>query len=631
MTMKKLLCLLLALCVLLPVNALALNYQLHLPNDATFETMEEAHANGPAWLAEVTGRNYKPDPAMDDYPAGTTWVYRAPGMYTCMSAALRMNTNFLVYTDQTFESKDAAYAYIADMGLIDIVNACYGSIVLVTPIDPEKGFGDADQYAFYQLQSAMCNLTYATGVRNTPEYAYYADNSYYGGLTYRYAIGIDGGATFLNDYVAPVLDYVSRMAGMLLINGKMDRVRQVASLVPVYLVNPRADVVEKYKEANQVNAWGMEGDTKYYFNQQRPLQKVCVEELDAIDMKALVKKVYEGMFVKAFRSAVANPSLYTPATPYRSYNWNKAPYSLGARVPFYTGKTPGGLYVKEHFEERFIDLQTTTGEYLQTWFEILPEEVLDGTAADGSIPLILAIHGGGDDALQFVDETGLLPIAEQERIAIVAPTNNVYAIDRVAMPALVRYMLAEYPALDASRVYVTGYSVGGMATCATTYGAPELFAASVPMAAGMPPTGKHNPTEEELANIAQYDMPFLLMCSTYEGFYLRDLDALDGRYQSYLTTFVSHNRMAALDFDFEAYPMSGFKADHFVRVLLNGEYYNNTWTLCNDAGIPMVSLSITEGLPHGLYQEYGVLAWNFMKHYARDPKTGALSYNANGF
>ncbi len=633
--MKKLLSLFLILYVMIPISAFALNYKLHLPNDATFETMEEAHANGSAWLAKVTGRPYAPDPAMDSYPVGTSWVYRAPGTYTCMTAALRMNTNFLVYTDKSFASKNDAYAYIKDMGLVDTVNACYGSIVLVTPIDKKAGFGDADQYAFYQLQSAMCNLTYAAGTRGKPDFAYYADNSYYGGLTYRYAIGIGGGANFLNDYVASTLDYVSRMAGMLLINGKMDAVREVASPVPVYLVNPGDGVVEKYKAGNRTDASGYEGDAQIYFNQQLPLRKVCVEQIKNIDLKALVSKVYEGLFVKTFRNAVANPALYTPGTPYRNYNWNKAPYSLGARVPFYTGKTAGGLCVTEHFEERFADIKTTTGEYLQTWFEVLPQEVLDGTAVKASIPLILAIHGGGDDALQFVDETGLLPIAEKERIAIVAPNNSVLAVDNVAMPALVRYMLAAYPALDPSRVYVTGYSTGGMGTCAATYGAPELFAASVPMAAGNPPsatmpTGKYDPTDAQVANIAKYDMPIMIMCSTYEGFFDRNVGGLDARYQTYLNTFLSGNHMDPITFDFATYPRSGFKADRYSRTVLNGEYVANNWVL-NKNGIPMLSLNITEGLPHGLYQEYGVLGWNFMKHYARDPKTGKLRYNVNGF
>ena len=71
----------------------------------------------------------------------------------------------------------------------------------------------------------------------------------------------------------------------------------------------------------------------------------------------------------------------------------------------------------------------------------------------------------------------------------------------------------------------------------------------------------------------------------------------------------------------------GFPADRIVKTKLNGEYNNTTWYLNNDAGIPMVGVSFTEFLPHGLYPEYGKLAWNFMKHYARNAQTGAIEYN----
>ena len=624
--MKKILCILLILCVL-PMSALALNYQPHLPNEATFETIEEAHANGPVWLAEVTGRNYVADPAMDDYPKGTTWVYRAPQMYTCLSAALRMNTNFLVYTDKAFESKDDALAYITDLGLVDIVNECYGVIVLVTPINKDTGFGDADQYAFYQLQSAMCNLTYTVGARNTPEYAYYADNSYYGGLTYRYAIGIDGGATFLNNYVASTLDYVGRLAGILLVNSTMEYVREVAAPVPAYLVNPKADIVEKYKKANGTTTWGYDGDVTYYFNQELPIQKVYVEQAAEVDLKALIAKVYDEMFVRVLRIPVVKANLNTPATPYRNYNWNQAPYSLGERVPFYTGVTPGGLIFTEHVEDRFSEICTDTGEYLQTWYEVLPAEVLDGTAVEHSIPLILANHGGGDDVMQFLDEIGLLPVAEDERIAIVAGFHS--SITRIvdqAMPALVRYMLETYPALDPARVYVTGYSAGGVGTMNSTYGAPELFAASCPMAVPF-----HYATEEELANIPQYDIPFLITTSTYDAFYDRTYNGVAARYTTFINDWLGYNEMDPIEFDFETYPISGFKGDVYTRTVLNGEYANHNWLILNKDGVPMVSLNVTEDLPHGLYQEYGPMVWNFMKHYARDPETKEILYSAYGF
>jgi hypothetical protein len=54
------------------------------------------------------------------------------------------------------------------------------------------------------------------------------------------------------------------------------------------------------------------------------------------------------------------------------------------------------------------DLKTIAGEYLQAWFEYLPEEVLNNTAPAGTVPLILAMHGSGNNPRSFVDEIGLL-------------------------------------------------------------------------------------------------------------------------------------------------------------------------------------------------------------------------------
>jgi hypothetical protein len=40
----------------------------------------------------------------------------------------------------------------------------------------------------------------------------------------------------------------------------------------------------------------------------------------------------------------------------------------------------------------------------------------------------------------------------------------------------------------------------------------------------------------------------------------------------------------------------------------------------------MIALSVTEGLVHALYPEYGKITWNFARHYSRDQKTGAIKY-----
>ena len=626
--MKKALALALAFAMLLTGNVFALDHKNTFDNEATFETMEEAHVNGAEWLSAETGRNYIPDPAMDDYPEGTTYVYRSPNMYTSMTAALRMNTNFLVYTDAAFESKDDAYTYLEDMGLIDYANEGIGSIILVTPINPETGFGAADQVAYYKLQSAMCNLLFATGDRSTPmnEREYYADNSYYGGLTYRYAIGIDGGATFLNNYVSSVIDYGGRLAGMLLIGGKMDSIRDIPAPIPAYLVNATERAIDKYAAANGVDAWGHDGGLEICWNKALPLQKVCACEAEEIDLKTIVADAYNRIFLKTMRIPVVKAGLYTPGTLYDNYNFNEAPYSIAKRVAWFTGRTEGGLIVTEHVEDRFADICTENGEYLQSWTEILPEEVLDGTAAPASIPLILANHGGGDDELQFVDEIGLLPVAERERVAIGAAYHgNITAINNKALPAFVRYLLDEYPALDPSRVYVCGYSMGGMATHASIYGAPELFAAACPMAIPY-----YYATDEELENMKNYEMPYMMTTSTYDAFYA-DGVGVTFNYPTYLNLFLSYNGIDEIEFDFDTYLHSGFAGDIYTCELLNGEYYNHTWLMRNADGIPMVGLNVTEDLIHALYPEYGEVVWNFFKHYSRDPETAKISYTETGF
>ena len=124
------------------------------------------------------------------------------------------------------------------------------------------------------------------------------------------------------------------------------------------------------------------------------------------------------------------------------------------------------------------------------------------------MPLILGNHGGGDEVRQFVDEMGLLALAGNERVAVVAADHQSLPNDvrGPALTALVKYMLATYPALDPSRVYAIGYSMGGGATYTVGYYEPSLFAAIAPIAGT-----NIEPTAAEVArfgNTPTADIPF---------------------------------------------------------------------------------------------------------------------------
>ena len=640
--MKKLIGILLTLCLAVTIfPAFAWSYTQHSSNEATFETLEEAHVNGPAYLGKITGRVYAQDPCLESYPQGTTYVYRSPKMFTPLSAAPRMNTNLLVYTDQAFESKDAALTYLVSLGLTEIIDQACGSIVLVTPADPATGFSVADQYAFYLLQTAMCNI----GARKNTDgvTTYSMDNAYYGGVTNRYLIGIDGGSTFINNYIASSFDYITRIAGMMLVNGTVDRIRQVASFVPTYLVNPTDLAIEKYKLANQIDAEGFDGDVMYYFNQAQPLQKLVVNYAEL--SPSLMMDVYNNFLCKAMRVGVTMPGLNSPATLYGGYTFDTAPYSLGKRNAVFNGRTADGINIIEKQADTFIDIKTedgflsfnedgsrglpvTGGCYLDTWYEFLPDEVLDGTAAEGSIPLVLVNHGGEDDPVQCVDEMGWLVKSGEERIAMVCGASaQIYAIGARIWPTLVHYMLDTYPALDASRVYVTGYSMGGGATLFSVYGEPSLFAAGVP---GSPLS--YAPTEDQEAALRTCNVPLLMLSSSLNGDIKndREMSSYENHHASLQYIFTKMRDIDGMDpvvFDFETYRYFGAKADSYVKTTLNNEYAHQLWMLNNDKGIPMLGLSVIDFMPHGLYQEQANVSWDFMKHYSRDLETKELIYH----
>jgi hypothetical protein len=625
------------LIITLAFSAFALNYSGSQGNQATFETLEETRASSPAAVAQLetnNGKTFKSHPVLDGYPKETTYIYRSANLFGGRAAA-RLNTNILLFAEKSFSSKDAALAYLKSLDLIKIIDEAIGSIVLVTPSNPKAGFTADDQKYYYALQTAM--LAQKASGKSGNVTSYYSDAEYFGGYGYTYVIGIDGGATFLNNFVAGTFDYVSRIAGMLLINGKMDNVRNVAALVPAYLVNAPESIVAKYKKANDVDAYMNAVGIETYFNQAFPLRKVVVaKEAGNPDAAKYIQDAYYNMFIKAMRVPVIKQGLYSGSTPYQGYNFDEAPYSLCRRNAAINGITRDGIHVIRKTSELFSDMKSKDGEYLQTWFEYLPDEVLKGTAPAGTVPLILAMHGGGDDPRVFVDEIGLLDLAGSERFVMVAPehqslnfarTNdpNIQGLLCNILPRFVKHILKMYPALDPARVYVTGYSMGGAATLKAVNGDPFVFAAAVPMAAA-----GYTATAEQAVQLKKAHLPVMFTTSSFDlgGAFDQANGNIAVGYQTQLNLFLGYNGIKTIDaFDFVKNPVNGFKADRLEKIRLNNEYDNYCWYLNNSDGVPMVALNYTEHLIHALYPEYARIAWDFVKHFSRDQKTGAIKFN----
>ena len=110
--------------------------------------------------------------------------------------------------------------------------------------------------------------------------------------------------------------------------------------------------------------------------------------------------------------------------------------------------------------------------------------------ADGPLPLLLYLHGGGESGydLDLLKTCGLPKLLEEGRTVpfiVLAPQNTQpdQLFSDEAVFALLDEVMTTY-SVDPKRVYLTGFSRGGFAAWRMAVQRPDLFAALVPIAAG---------------------------------------------------------------------------------------------------------------------------------------------------
>ena len=192
-----------------------------------------------------------------------------------------------------------------------------------------------------------------------------------------------------------------------------------------------------------------------------------------------------------------------------------------------------------------------------------------------------------------------------------------------ALGALVFYMIETYPAIDLSRVYATGYSKGGAASIAVGVEHPDLIAAIAAMA-----PADYTPLPEDEEQFKTLDIPYMFTTSSVDK--EKNVSWSDGslqsRPQAMINNFMRYNEMEEISYDFDTYPIVGFKEDAFSQKILNNEHENLTWYKNNEQGIPMLAISFTRDLVHALYPEYAKIGWDYLKHFSRDLETGEVIF-----
>ncbi|MBO4416461.1 MAG: hypothetical protein J5824_10850 [Lachnospiraceae bacterium] len=102
-----------------------------------------------------------------------------------------------------------------------------------------------------------------------------------------------------------------------------------------------------------------------------------------------------------------------------------------------------------------------------------------GLFDNGSVPLLLAFHGGGDSAFYISHISGWAKIAHRHNFLLVAIENHLNST-AIEMVELIEKLKARY-SIDTSRIYCSGFSMGGCKSWDMIGEYPLTLAAAAPM------------------------------------------------------------------------------------------------------------------------------------------------------
>jgi polyhydroxybutyrate depolymerase len=126
-----------------------------------------------------------------------------------------------------------------------------------------------------------------------------------------------------------------------------------------------------------------------------------------------------------------------------------------------------------------------------------------------ALPLVIALHGAGQDAASFAEETRFAEAAASLRMLVVFPNGSgteegklswnahfccgvgvAEQVDDIGFVGALIDDIAKHRAIDRKRIYATGMSNGGMLTYQLAAAHPEWFAAIAPVSAAIGGTSR---------------------------------------------------------------------------------------------------------------------------------------------
>lgn len=296
--------------------------------------------------------------------------------------------------------------------------------------------------------------------------------------------------------------------------------------------------------------------------------------------------------------------------------------------------------------------------FSHTWYEYVPPK-LRGTGE--KVPLLFYFHGGGCVPLYGAEQSGWHDVADREDFIVVYPEAsqdhrwNVWndldggrlCSDRDFFLALIEHMKAVHP-IDETRIYVSGFSMGGMMSNAMACALPNIVAAAAPcnafnegyfssfkafmsriqgnsydpaggMENGADGSVEQSKTRREAdARKAAYDyrMPVIQTAGLLDGAW-PIVRAEDARLKTF-DYWRTYNHIHTEPFVQDVLSESGVTADETFYEGDDGRFLCHRW-FTEDAGhAPLYQLLLVKRCPHALDIRTAGIVWEFLKRFARN-------------
>ena len=507
------------------------------PAKGTFERLENI---------AVTDSPYTPE---GDY---SFYLYSPsdPHDFDLMSGQL--NAVIFVYPDEPFASQEEAYAKLEEMGLIDIAESAPAYIICPDPLNGES-YTQEDLNVYYESQIYLAGGKIISFTPPTGEY----ERRTYNNLQYIIAEG--DGATFVNNVLS---QNASRIAAILTFGGEMDEDLEPGLALPAYLVDPCDTALNYYKT---VNATDSEPSPGHFVNSSYTEKQVIVKDGSSSFDAQIIADAWGSLLSRITRAPMLNDVV---ANTFDMSEWVLMSWPNYEEL---------GLTVKEH-------------TYSYDGKDYVAYDYIPGSyTGDEAVPLVVLLHGFSEDPLCPAATCGWADVAAEEGFILVAPdyVNDIES-KGIAVDCVMQIVTESIEAynIDPSRVYLTGFSMGGMNTFFTSYLNTEVFAAIAPMA-GFPILDGFE------TKAAEYDLPTFFLTGLADdknvSFYEDGTIAVNAMGGDVAGTALAFNGITVGDPDYSINPW-GYEADDTDSFANQGINYHVSDHYADGNTNPMVRL-----------------------------------------